>query len=66
MESFWGIIRGWNAFGQGIFFLIVLAGIAAIIQNLAYYITVAIKGWPPPHVKVPNIFRTEEGESDET
>jgi len=50
MENFWSIISGWDNFWQFIFFLIVLGGFAKIIRRIAYYISVAIRGWPPEHL----------------
>ena len=58
MEMFFQIINGWSAFGQGLFFLLVLGGLFTLIQRIFYYISVSIQGWPPEHV-------TQPGEEDE-
>lgn len=50
MESFWGIVSRWEPFGQFIFLLIVLGGFATLIKQLAYYLVVAMRGWPPKHI----------------
>lgn len=50
MENFWGIVSRWEPFGQAIFLLIVLGGIATLIKQLAYYLVVAVRGWPPEHI----------------
>lgn len=47
MESFWSIIGRWEPLGQGVFFLIVLGGAATLFTNVAKYIAVSIRGWPP-------------------
>lgn len=47
MKEFWDIVAGWDKLGQFIFLLIVLGGIGTLIQKLAYYFIVAIRGWPP-------------------
>lgn len=51
MEDFWRIVSGWTPFGQGIFFLIVLGGFFALIKQVAFYIVVGMRGWPPDHYK---------------
>ena len=47
MDGFWSIVRGWDKLGQFIFLLIVLGGIGTLIQKVAYYSVVSIRGWPP-------------------
>lgn len=49
-ESLFQLMRGWTPFGQGLFLLIVLGAVLAAIHKLAYYIVVALRGWPPAHV----------------
>ena len=49
MEDFWRIISGWSPLGQGIFFLIVIGSVIALIKHLGYYLVVAARGWPPAH-----------------
>jgi len=50
MENFWGIVSRWEPVGQFFFFLIVLGGIATLTKQLAYYLVVAMRGWPPEHI----------------
>ena len=58
MQEFWEIIRNWQPIGQFIFLLLVLGGTATLIRSIAYYIVIAIKGWPPEH------FEQEDEDND--
>lgn len=40
------IISKWSPIGQGIFFLIILGGLYSMLIHLAFYLSVAFKGWP--------------------
>lgn len=48
MEGLWRIMSDWTGFGQGLFLLIVIGGFFALIRQIAYYIGVSFRGWPPP------------------
>jgi len=47
MDGLWEIMSGWTGFGQGLFLLIVIGGIFALVRQVAYYVSVAFRGWPP-------------------
>jgi len=47
MDGLWEIMRGWTGFGQGLFLLIVIGGLFTLIRQVAYYISVSFRGWPP-------------------
>jgi hypothetical protein len=47
MQEFWSIAAKWDHFGQGLFFLIVLAGLFVLFQQTVFYATVWLRGWPP-------------------
>lgn len=47
MNGLWEIISGWPGFGQAIFLFIVICGLFTLIRQIAYYISVSFKGWPP-------------------
>lgn len=46
MENFWTIVSRWEPIGQGVFFLVVFGGLAALIRQLAFYAAVSLRGWP--------------------
>lgn len=62
MEDFWRIISGWSPIGQGLFFLLVIGSVIALIKQLGYYLAVIIRGWPPEHA--PSGLEDSEEESD--
>ena len=46
-EGFWQMVHGWDPFGQGIFFLIVIVGFFNLILYVSRYVAVMFRGWPP-------------------
>lgn len=50
MESFWQIVSHWDRLGQGVFFLLVMASVGALIERMFYYGTVMARGWPPEYL----------------
>jgi len=48
-RNFWDVVRSWDhPFGQALFLLILLGGVFTLIKTIFYYISVAVRGWPPP------------------
>lgn len=60
MDGLWEILSGWSGFGQGLFLLILLGGFFALIRQIAYYISVSFRGWPPPGTALPTDNENEE------
>lgn len=47
MDKILDMMAGWNPFGQGLFFLIVLFAFQVFFKQLAYLGLVLFRGWPP-------------------
>jgi hypothetical protein len=46
MEGLWNIMESWHAIGQGIFLIIIAAGMLGTVERSIYYFTVMLQGWP--------------------
>lgn len=51
MDLFWEIVMGWSPFGQGLFLLIFICVFATVVERLAHYLAVILRGWPDPFVQ---------------